>query len=747
MATSYEVIFLGTLPRIDPTQDNEVAENATAILGTHGSSASPLSSRVGTLTADRLSEDDNSSYDTDNNGGYDSFRINGGAVQNFDAVATYNATIQYADGTTATITATVFQDVNGNTYLAPEETANADQAALTDKPILSLNLTSVVANSGDMLAERVAGDFKASVDGTAGDDSMSVGYADTQGDQITEGNDHIVSGSGNDTVSAGGGNDAINTDTGNDWVYGGSGADVYYGGSGNDRFGDWNTEGGNDTLYGGDGDDTLIGAADSDQIYGDTGNDFLSGGVGADTIYGGTGNDVFFLTEDHQLDTFYGGENVGDSDWIGFGNWQSTNGVAVTFTGSEAGTYDYNGSGDATGSFTGVEAIWGTAYADTVNASASTSAVQMHGNEGADTLTGGADHDLAFGGTGDDHLLGGEGNDTLNGGDGNDTLGGEGGDDLLRGDAGNDGLSGGIGADVLQGGAGNDTLTGGAGNDAVVLEVGGGSDVVTDFDLGDDDSDGWTNDQLDTSGLTGGTGPAGSVRAADVAVQDDGFGNAVLVFPGGERIVLQGVAPNQISSAPQLHAAGIPCFTPGARIDTDQGPVPVERLRPGHRVRTLDHGYQPVRWVGCHRLSVADLAAHPGLRPVVIRRCALGNARPMLVSPQHGFLLGGQLIRAKHLAAVWGGRIARVDQRVQAVTYVHFLCDRHEVVFAEGIATESLYPGTMALRAMGLAALAELLRLFPDLATCLVRREAVKTRYGPPVRSYAKMAGAALRLT
>ncbi len=42
------------------------------------------------------------------------------------------------------------QDVNGNTYLVPEETNNADQVALTAKPIQSLTLNSVVSNSGDM---------------------------------------------------------------------------------------------------------------------------------------------------------------------------------------------------------------------------------------------------------------------------------------------------------------------------------------------------------------------------------------------------------------------------------------------------------------------------------------------------------------------------------------------------------------------------------------------------------------------
>ncbi|MEN8682112.1 hypothetical protein [Marivita sp.] len=141
MPTTFEVIFLGNLALIDTTQGNEIAENASGLLGSFGTADNPLSKSIQTLSADRLSEDDNSTYDTDNGGGYDSFRINGGAPQNFDAISAYDATITYFDGTNATISAVVFQDVNGNTYLAPELSLNADQAALTAKPIQSLSLT------------------------------------------------------------------------------------------------------------------------------------------------------------------------------------------------------------------------------------------------------------------------------------------------------------------------------------------------------------------------------------------------------------------------------------------------------------------------------------------------------------------------------------------------------------------------------------------------------------------------------
>ena len=312
MATTFEVIFIGTLAKIDTTQGNETVENAAGILGTYGSSTTPLSSQVRTLSSNSLSEDDNSTYDLDNGGGYDSFRINGGATQNFDASAIYNATITYVDGTTANITAVVFQDVNGNTYLAPEEFANTDQAALTAKPILSLSLNSVSSNTGDMAGERLAGDFISSVDGTAGADTMNVGYTDAQGDKITTGNDFVLAGAGNDSVSAGDGRDTVFGGDGNDTITGGNGDDSVDGGAGDDRIGDWSTDGGNDTFRGGAGNDQIIGGGENDLIYGDEGDDTFSGGAGNDSAYGGAGNDTAVVTEDHNSDFYDLGETVGD---------------------------------------------------------------------------------------------------------------------------------------------------------------------------------------------------------------------------------------------------------------------------------------------------------------------------------------------------------------------------------------------------------------------------------------------------
>ncbi|MFK7878018.1 MAG: Hint domain-containing protein, partial [Paracoccaceae bacterium] len=51
------------------------------------------------------------------------------------------------------------------------------------------------------------------------------------------------------------------------------------------------------------------------------------------------------------------------------------------------------------------------------------------------------------------------------------------------------------------------------------------------------------------------------------------------------------------------------------------------------------------------------------------------------------------------------------------VTYLHLLCDRHEVIFANGCPSETLLPGQEAMRKVGPEARAELRAILPELAT------------------------------
>jgi Ca2+-binding RTX toxin-like protein len=395
----------------------------------------------------------------------------------------------------------------------------------------------------------------------------------------------------------------------NDEIFGGDGSDILVGGAGAD------------TIFGGAGTDFVFGGSGDDVIHLGAGDDYVFGGTGADQLFGGDGRDMFIVTGQDGNDTIDGGEGGNDFDILLFDKSDpGPQGVRVTFTGDEQGTYSL-GPGLASGSFSGIEGVAGTHLNDMIDASASTRNQEIWATSGDDTVIGGSGDDLIDGAEGDDSLVGGAGSDTLTGEDGNDTL---------------------------EGGAGDDALSGGAGADTFVLTLAGGHDRISDFDM--TLVDGQTIDRLDVSDLR--TAKGEPLRWRDITVSDDGQGNAVLTFPQGESVVLEGVSPNDIQSKQQMNTIGVPCFTPGTRILTSRGEVRIERLRPGDLVMTADNGPQPLRWVARRHLDAATLTAMPWLRPILLADGAAGNRRPLLVSPQHRMMLGGRH-EAFLRAALW----------------------------------------------------------------------------------------------
>lgn len=179
------------------------------------------------------------------------------------------------------------------------------------------------------------------------------------------------------------------------------------------------------------------------------------------------------------------------------------------------------------------------------------------------------------------------------------------------------------------------------------------------------------------------------------------------------------------------------CFTAGTLIRTPRGEVPVQRLRVGDLVTTMDNGPQPIRWIGSRRLGQTDLLAAPELRPVRIPVGCLGNHRDLLVSPQHGLLLGqDHLVRAIHAAKAQRSGI-RVATGRREVTYFHLMFDAHQIIFAEGAPSESFYPGPMAQRVLAADAMRELRGLFPDVFVAHgAPSGAVARAYGETVRAF-----------
>ena len=159
-----------------------------------------------------------------------------------------------------------------------------------------------------------------------------------------------------------------------------------------------------------------------------------------------------------------------------------------------------------------------------------------------------------------------------------------------------------------------------------------------------------------------------------------------------------------------------PCFVKGTRIRTERGNIAVEDLRVGDMVLTKDNGPQPIRWIGSREVDGTDILA-----PIRFAKGAIGNKRPLLVSPQHRMLITGwqaelhfgideALVAAKHLV---NGSTITVSRR-KTVTYFHILFDAHQIVKAEGAFSESFHPGEQILRA-DRKIREELAAILPDL--------------------------------
>ena len=117
---------------------------------------------------------------------------------------------------------------------------------------------------------------------------------------------------------------------------------------------------------------------------------------------------------------------------------------------------------------------------------------------------------------------------------------------------------------------------------------------------------------------------------------------------------------------------------------------------------TADGQAVPVLWAAARHLTADDLRDRPDLRPIRLQAGRFGNRRDLILSPQHGvWVAGAGLIRARHLAEFAAG--ARVAQGVRQISYHHLLLPRHALLLAEGCASESFYPGPMAVAALGQA--------------------------------------------
>jgi Ca2+-binding RTX toxin-like protein len=378
------------------------------------------------------------------------------------------------------------------------------EVLLTDAPVA----TTAINLSGNEFGNAITGNAGANILlGNGGDDAL-IGLA---------GNDTLDGGAGLDITNGGLGDDIHIVDSADDVVLeaAGEGRDLVFASasyvlrpgvsvelllttnqagtaainlSGNEIDNIIQGNAGSNILFGGGGADVLLGFG---------GDDFLNGGTGADIMTGGLGDDIYFTDTIDDIVL----ENAGEGRDIVYttSNYTLRQGVSAEFL-----------------------------LADPAS---STAAINLSGNEIANTIQGNAGDNILFGGGGDDLILGNAGNDTLDGGAGADTLIGGTGDDVyfvdnagdvvselasegrdtvyssisytlgssvhaevliadpavgavainltgngnantIQGNAADNMLSGGGGDDVLVGGAGNDALDGGTGADTMIGGLG-----------------------------------------------------------------------------------------------------------------------------------------------------------------------------------------------------------------------------------------------------------------------------------
>jgi hypothetical protein len=376
-------------------------------------------------------------------------------------------------------------------------------------------------------------------------------------------------------------------------------------------------------------------------ISGDGGDNTINTN-GADLVVGQDGNDT--LTGGDASATLLGGEgndklvagggggilDGGEGDDLLIGGSDDT----VILTGSGNNTVEI-GSGDAT-------VVLGDGN-NTVNAADSGANLVITSEGGNNTITlGSGDANVQLG-NGNDVIIGGSGDATINGGDGDDTI---------------------------ELGGGNYNVTGGAGADKYVF----GPDASGDAELTDFDPE---SDTLDLS----------QFPVAPQFVDDGNGGTNVLV--GGIVISVPNSPPSEVEGATETNP-NAPCFLRGTMIRTRDGEVAVENLEIGDLVVTLDGTAKPVKWIGRRGHSARFISRIPSIEPVCFAAGSLDENLPtrnLYVSHDHAMFFDGIFVDAARL--VNGTTIVRSAPPVRMIEYFHVELEEHEVIFANGVTSES----------------------------------------------------------
>ncbi|MBO9465120.1 Hint domain-containing protein [Tropicibacter sp. R15_0] len=456
--------------------------NLNAVLGTYGSGGSPINDQAMSFTT--TSNDFNADIAENNLLDTMGFDTGSGPVTTeMEELALYNATATLDDGSVINIQMWAMQSTNGDVILLHD--AEAENDPMETNTVVSFQITSSVAGNYSLTQSFHAEPIDmvpldGTVDGEAGDDTISLGYDDSTGpsdgggDQVSNDGNIIEGQGGSDSITAGSGNDTIYgdfadqaasyliTDAGELYLYEPATGDSTLLQSGLEPYGDITTTP-DGSLYGVVFDEFLPSNAGVYEIDPVTGAETLvidlpdgaeshasltsdaNGGlyvnddaIGALTYYPSDGAGGFLAgTSAGTIQSFATDILILDSSTA----WVVANGVIYQYDVDGAGNFSNEtnlgpagGDTDVFGlslgedgtvyAYEGSGEVWSTDPASLPLAWSAETSADIGGSQiwGAADASNSSGADTISGGLGDDVIAGGDGADSLLGGAGDDTL-------------------------------------------------------------------------------------------------------------------------------------------------------------------------------------------------------------------------------------------------------------------------------------------------------------------------------------
>lgn len=167
-----------------------------------------------------------------------------------------------------------------------------------------------------------------------------------------------------------------------------------------------------------------------------------------------------------------------------------------------------------------------------------------------------------------------------------------------------------------------------------------------------------------------------------------------VTLPVGDFYVDEGENPLKITYDGQNTYIGV-CFLAGSMIRTPDGDCAVENIQIGDEVVTFDwksntDRVSPVVWVGKAHVSVRpDLPDDEAGYPVRILKNAVADGVPykdMLITAEHCLFFENRFVPVRMLV---NGVSIFYDKSIMSYDYYHVETERHSVITADGMLTES----------------------------------------------------------